>query len=148
MARWDDNTGQGAVYSRLSLALGGAVKMTEVTLTHLLCMTSYFCWRTHVIFYSSLNFNTFLRMLFSYAFFANFSWHMVCHCKSFSYVIRDKKYICWIFVPMSWPLAPFSHCLYISPSLFSCLCSSLPFLISSRSYTICVFIFSHVYSIV
>ena len=65
MAHLGDNSEQRTVYSCLSLVLGRVVKKVEANSTFTYCVwLIFFWWRVHVIFYSSPNFNTFLRIYF------------------------------------------------------------------------------------
>ena len=123
MALLGDNTERRTVYFCLSLVLGRVVKRVEAISTFTYCVWHFFCCRSYMIFYSSCNFNTFLKIYFLVYSLPNFGMEdLICHIKFF-FVTRDKKCAYWTFVPLSLPL---------SFSLSFCLCFFLPFLISSR----------------
>ena len=124
MAHLGDNTKQRTVYFCLSLVLARVVKRVEATSTFTYCVWHFFCCRSYMIFYSSCNFNTFLKICFLVYFLPIFGRKdLICHIKFF-FVTRDKKCAYWTFVPLSLPL---SLSFFVFLSVFF-----LPFLISSR----------------
>lgn len=89
---------------------------------HLLCMTFFSAADPIWFFYSSCNFNTFLKVYFLVFSLPVFGLKdLICHIKCF-FVTRGKKCAYWTFVPLSLPLSLFSlsFCLFFfffSPSI-------------------------------
>lgn len=104
MAHLGDNTKQRSVYFCLSLVLARVVKRVEATSTSTYCVWHFSCCRSYMIFYSSCNFNTFLKICFLVYFLPIFGRKdLICHI--YFFVTRDKKCAYWTLVPLSLPLS-------------------------------------------